>query len=623
MEAVAVQDLPHNPYPYEELQGPSHFRLFNLLSEDDPEAAVRGEILQVSPSDGVQYEALSYYWGTRSSIEPTVSIAGLSIPITDNLYAALLRLRRTHALGRCNLYKSGGSARASAASPSDAADLSKSLSGPRLAWRVGGRDTGWPSLPPGDWLRLFGFYNARLQTRQPGSPKDLWRSTWTEYLDEQRLDSIHKTQYKDLLAVTHLLERAWFGRAWVIQEFAVNDIVRFTCGEVDIPHNELRRGFYAFTRTPLHHQVVQKPSDVHNFRHLETLVAATDVDDERPKELQLLKYLIASREFGAQDPRDKVFALAGMALDGTRTPFEPNYDSDHGVELLYHRVAVHYIAAGSLTEVLMEAGSNYSTDVEERNRFDTRMPSWVPDWRQYVSPRRMLNNSVARELPPSFELSEDGMVLKVRCYVLDTIQVAVSSRAFRDGYDLVYTESSNMLGAEDGTVAAKVPQFLSDLRRTFCNRLQAYVSARYRDGSNYCNGQSAAEALRRTLYCNGSGPFTVAGHVTNEARTQYDDSVAHWLEHGGLIPYNSSVAPSMPPFRRDFLMTERGYIGWGPMDVRKDDLVVVVHGMPSPSILRRVNDERFCLLGDSYVHGFMDGEVVGNGSFEASDISLV
>ncbi|KAK3710958.1 hypothetical protein LTR37_009979 [Vermiconidia calcicola] len=630
-------------YQYEPLKSVRDIRLFKLRGSEDAYAKIEGEILHVAPGDGVIYEALSYYWGTRSSVEPTVSIAGLSIPITDNLHSALLQLRNN------------GYAQMAGPPPyspdrllwidalcinqQDLSERAQQVRHMRQIYQNAARVLVWlgesneQTLKGIRFLQEIGsgfstFYTAQLKHSLSEHATDIWRSAWAEYINEDRLDFINKFRYKDLLAVTHLLERAWFGRAWIIQEFSVNSNVTLVCGDVEVPNCDLKRGFYAFTKTPLHHQVVQKPSDVHNFRHLETLVSTTDTDEQGPQELQLLKYLISSREFGAQDPRDKVFALTGMALDGTRTPFEPNYDEDHGVELLYHRVAVHYITAGALSDVLMEAGLNYSTDIDERTNLDTRIPSWVPDWRQYLSARRMSNNAAARQVPPAFSLSDNGMILKVQCRVLDKVQIAASSRCFRDGYDIVYTALSDVLSSTKQSTPpqlteAKVSLFLSDLRRTFCNRLKTYVLTRYASRTGYCNGQDAATALRRALYCNGVGPFTSSAHITDEARTRYDAAVADWLESGGMMPYNSSVAPSMPPYRRDFLMTKCGYLGWGPMDIQKGDVIVIIHGMPSPSVLRVVDQRHFRLLGDSYIHGFMDGEVLKDAVFPPTDVYLV
>lgn len=630
-------------YQYEPLRNPGDIRLFKLRSSADPQTQIEGDIVYVVPGDGTAYEAVSYYWGPRSAKSPTISVEGKTIPVTDNLHAALLRFRNQKYM-RIKSLSSNGTDRllwidAICINQEDIAERALQVRHMRQIYQNAARVLVWlgesdeESLKGIRFLQEIGygfstFYKDRLYRTGSAHSKELWRATWAEYLDGDRVDWINKLHYGDLLAVTHLLERDWFGRAWIIQEFAVNDIVTFVCGEEEIPHKDLRRGFYAFTKTPLHHQVVQKPSDVHNFRHLETLVAATDVDEEGPQELQLLKYLVASREFGAQDPRDKVYALAGMALDGTRTPFEPNYDADHDVEFLYHRVAVHYITAGSLTDILMEAGLNYSTDLDERSKFDTVMPSWVPDWRQYVSPRRMSNNGAGLPAQPVFSLSDDGMTLKVRCNILDKVQIAVSSRTFRDAYDLVYSESANMMSTGVASTSSQIPeakvsQLLSDLRRTFCNQLRAYVSQHYKRQTKYYNDTDPDDALRRTLYCNGQGPFTSSAHITSQDRGKYHDAVTKWLDVGGMMPYNSSVAPSMPPYRRDFIMTAQGYIGWAPMDTQKDDVVVIIHGMPSPSVLRAVDARHFRLLGDSYVHGFMDGESLRDKEFPASDIFLV
>ena len=511
-------------YQYKPLESPRDTRLFKLRASEDAQTEIEGEIVHVSPSDNVAYEAVSYYWGTRSSVEPTVSVGSHSISITSNLHAALLRLRNVRDPGTTQASSDLDRLLWIDALCINQADLAERAQQVRHMRQIYQNATGvivWlgdsddQTLAGINFLKEIGygfssFYSARLEELSAEHSKEIWRSTWAEYLNEERLEYINKSRYSDLLAVTHLLEKAWFGRAWIIQEFAVNDKVMFVCGDVEVPHKDLRRGFYAFTKTPLHHQVVQKPSDVHNFRHLETLVSATDVDEEGPQELQMqmLKYLVASREFGAQDPRDKVFALAGLALDGTRTPFEANYESDNSVELLYHRVAVHYLKAGSLAEVLMEAGLNYSTDLDERAKSDSRMPSWVPDWRQYVSARRMLNNDSARQVPAVFSLSDDGMALKVRCYVLDKVQLAVSSRSFREAYDEVYAASADAMGEQ---TAAKEPtephvsQFLSDLRRTFCNQLKSYVSTRYANGWRYYNGQDHVEALRGRFIATAKG----------------------------------------------------------------------------------------------------------------------
>jgi hypothetical protein len=81
---------------------------------------------------------------------------------------------------------------------------------------------------------------------------------------------------------------------------------------------------------------------------------------------------------------------------------------------------------------------------------------------------------------------------------------------------------------------------------------------------------------------------------------------------------------------RNFFMTESGYFGMGPRYTKPGDVVVVFDGDQTPFVLRQIKsdehtvdpnmeentegrfspDEQYELIGECYVHGFMDNEVV-------------
>ncbi|PQE12869.1 Heterokaryon incompatibility 6 OR allele protein [Rutstroemia sp. NJR-2017a BBW] len=62
---------------------------------------------------------------------------------------------------------------------------------------------------------------------------------------------------------------------------------------------------------------------------------------------------------------------------------------------------------------------------------------------------------------------------------------------------------------------------------------------------------------------------------------------------------------------RDLITTERGYIGITADTAKPGDLVCIVRGAQVPLILRENDDgATFKLVGDSYIHGIMDGEAV-------------
>jgi hypothetical protein len=83
-------------YLYETLERPNSVRLLRLLPNEDTNAPIQCQLLDYT-LDGMlgqphPYEALSYVWG--GSVKPcSISIDRYDMPITTNLYKALLRLR--------------------------------------------------------------------------------------------------------------------------------------------------------------------------------------------------------------------------------------------------------------------------------------------------------------------------------------------------------------------------------------------------------------------------------------------------------------------------------------------------------------------------------------------------
>jgi hypothetical protein len=75
-------------------------------------------------------------------------------------------------------------------------------------------------------------------------------------------------------------------------------------------------------------------------------------------------------------------------------------------------------------------------------------------------------------------------------------------------------------------------------------------------------------------------------------------------------PYRLEVNLSIG--HRKLFRTENGLLGLGPDDMREGDEVWVLAGAKSPFALRNIvggNGDHFQLLGESYVHGMMHGEV--------------
>ena len=69
--------------------------------------------------------------------------------------------------------------------------------------------------------------------------------------------------------------------------------------------------------------------------------------------------------------------------------------------------------------------------------------------------------------------------------------------------------------------------------------------------------------------------------------------------------------------KRRFMTTHRGYLGWAPDNIygssdeqtREGDLVAIVFGCSTPLVIRPFGD-CYQVLGEAYVQGLMDGEVI-------------
>ena len=59
---------------------------------------------------------------------------------------------------------------------------------------------------------------------------------------------------------------------------------------------------------------------------------------------------------------------------------------------------------------------------------------------------------------------------------------------------------------------------------------------------------------------------------------------------------------------RQFAITGRRYMGWVPVDAQKGDKICILLGGQVPFVLRPIQDGKYQLVGEAYLHGLMDGE---------------
>lgn len=355
------------------------------------------------------------------------------------------------------------------------------------------------------------------------------------------------------------------------------------------------------------------------------------------------------RYFNATDNRDKIYALLG--LNTTRklnVSADNTVDADYTVDvrdlyrkfaraLLFHK---HNPRTGDVSwdrypriMMLSEAAGRMT---------DSPMPSWVPDWREASPSTFRLMSGSAHDLykaagDSSFEIKSmprDLNRIRLRGKIFDSVQLISSVCPSRPQGEL--DTALKFLGA--------AREFWQDLRG---NRwaLNCWINETSGIAST-CHHYPLEErymAHGRTLICNFKSTCDVIKGTCSEP--DYDQDYWHARQLLAMVYPNGImngapleclahiVTPHLAGFtrwelvhqsfgsERRFFTTLGGFMGLGSANMQSGDLVCVLTGSPVPWLIRRDGDD-YILVGECYVHGIMNGEVMETEVVPVQDIVL-
>lgn len=128
-------------------------------------------------------------------------------------------------------------------------------------------------------------------------------------------------------------------------------------------------------------------------------------------------------------------------------------------------------------------------------------------------------------------------------------------------------------------------------------------------------------ALIEAFRAHTSGMFFTSEQVLNTFRLM--DGPNNEARIGMINRKDAFIAATnrIMRFRRLFL-TDGNYIGLRAQSTQIGDQVWLVSGPSTPFILRPMQNSRYRLIGEAYVHGIIRGEAVATGSIRFGDIEL-
>lgn len=392
-------------------------------------------------------------------------------------------------------------------------------------------------------------------------------------------------------------------------------------------------------------------------------------DAEVKQPIRLLDLLCMTRTSLATDNRDKVYALLGLGNDEVARSIKPSYAPDNTVNRLFIDVARKLVQAGLGHELLHHAGKDSKTP-----NLPTWVPDWTFQSRSTLnrdiyhcmgSTRPSIR--LSEDDGPRPKLVIRGIILSSikfagmawRYYSHDDEQPNFASFQGKpdleippfndeDGRNVILTMA--LIAAEDLGSAEKryanegLPNAIARNLAADCSwrgqRIGSLSRAQAQDPDIQDDRFEFTEALKAFRSFYKEGPESEADLKRPGIRV-HQTAIFKWLldfdekEEDDLqrrmVPYTMSMQEASRGRRyaalagksikkkredkklgkRDFGMDDRGFIANVPWNAEKKDLIVMFEGFSTPFVVRSKEEtDEFELIGDCYVHGIMDGELV-------------
>ena len=557
---------------------------------------------QVAFSENPSYQALSYTWGDNQ-LTRTIFCDGKRLAVTENLYLALRKLRDTHPFVPLWID----------AVCIDQSNVSERTKQVRLMKQIYQKAE-----------QVIIWLGEEVETdREAFATLDNLNRFFLDFGNDQRnwsvikgIDSLGDSlQHLNLTApgwkaLSTLFQRPWFTRAWVVQEAAISSRVIVTCGRQTIPWKILSRVVSSLYRRgiiPTFHQYIHNDYGFHRVDVISSIQAISNYS--------LIDLLNSNRFCDATDPRDKVFAMIGIARDGKTCGIMPDYTMK--TTEVYQAVALYLLKSDHPTTTLSFAGD---TSVH-RTPTQAELPTWVPDWSQrfgrhpFAPPYFAAGNTTAM-----FRLSKSQKHLTVSGKIIDTVTTV---DAFKDRC----THDENM---DDDTGQRK-------------NEVGAWLMDNYmelaRSISNYPTGEPIEEVLWRTWTCNrtfeGTTPLASFGQAFTALQTclkmsssaaeivQTDPETNAYWQALSLQASSFIAATNRWALRLNLCVTKNKYLGHVPITANAGDLICVILGAGAPFVIRPdPTGNTYQLIGECYVHGMMNGEAMRMPHIAVEDITI-
>ncbi|KAK5657901.1 hypothetical protein OQA88_2450 [Cercophora sp. LCS_1] len=407
-----------------------------------------------------------------------------------------------------------------------------------------------------------------------------------------------------LKALCWMLSRPYWSRVWIVQEVAVSRQVTVYIGRFTMPFSLVEKAvanlgvhlngccqdWMSSTLPPAFSDVI--PDLVNAAFSILPLrqIRKKWHDPSFQHSLTLPRLVMSTCSRKATDPRDKVYSLIGLVKDwNSQPPFQPNYTKTTSQ-------VFSEFAAWLLSQDL-----SYLIFAPTSQRLMRELPSWQPDL--------------------SATSSDDHACLQM---IRPALHLFNASQHHKSNFTVARGRQKQCLildGIKIGTIEATSKPFelwpFPDLSEVIPSSANNY----------HPTGQPWEQAYWRTMYLDVTGDGTSGSSLRRLSETDIARIMQDWTRYqrsddtgAGLPTWSLDPLVISEIHHKTVFRTESGYLGLVLGDVDVSDEVFLPLGSSIPFIIRRGrrdevegHEEVEChrLVGWCYVHGIMDGELVG------------
>lgn len=613
--------LSHEPalYAYEPLQE-AQIRVIDLVSQHGEPLKCRLKHVDVNSAE---YTALSYVWGNPSQpFLMEVEGGPGKIPLTLSLKNALQDLHdckeiqpKTFWIDQLCINQKDNAEKS--VQVGKMVDIYTNAS--RVVTYLGpGKPGDEEAIEFG--LKIYTYFKSRMDTPEYHDewlhPEDYFLKYRTA--DDTPTDLLLSLSIADEEARRHLTEEVingtpWLQRLWIIQENVVNRQLDLLKGRHLVSWDFISSfaklfiigllpnlsGFHVASLGALH--ILR---DVYNRRDEAEIASRSD--------FSLMTIASTFANSGqCSDPRDRIYALLGLANDVREMGVTPDYNKP--CAQVFTDLAICYIRKDQQSDLDLQLRILENVSINPSS--DPAFPSWVPSLdsaKYYIADESFEVNRAGLPSRPqtlvSFESSPDleNGVLVARGIQLSPLNESLGN--FCEGVKL-----DRILQDDDvEAVASTLDQAFARLGESdesyaeICQTMVAYPG--WPEAEN--KGKStklAAQVMRgarRLVQLVREGSFRIES-VRHPHYFYIDTS---FFDDDGLRPRVKSFLQRSSVEDRSLWLTEDGHVALTPKYAQKGDIPVVFFGGRWIYFLRPSDEDTFRYLGWGYIHGFGRGE---------------